>query len=89
MDKITKLIKELGLDDHIPYEIQQDEILLGIFKKGLETIMEGEMGIHLGYPKNNRSSKALLNKDNNKRNGYRYRPLDTSAGRINDLKEML
>ncbi len=86
MDKITKLIKELGLDDHIPYEIQQDEILLGIFKKGLETIMEGEMDIHLGYPKNDRSGKALLNKDNNKRNGYRYRPLDTSAGRINDLK---
>ncbi len=89
MDKITKLIKELGLDDHIPYEIQQDEILLGIFKKGLEVIMEGEMDIHLGYPKNDRLGKAVVaskDRNNNKRNGYRHRPLDTSAGRINDLK---
>ncbi len=82
MDKIDKLIKELGLDRHIPYEIQQDEMLLNIFKKGLETIMEGEMDIHLGYPKGER----ILKKTTNKRNGYRQRPLDTSAGRINDLK---
>ena len=82
MDKIDKLIKELGLDRHIPYEIQQDEMLLGIFKKGLETLLEAEMDIQLGYPKGARAIK----KTTNKRNGYRERPLDTSAGRINDLK---
>lgn len=81
-NKIDKLIEELGLDKHIPYEIQQDEFLLSIFKKGLETLMEGEMSIHLGYDKNDRDSK----KSANKRNGYRERPLDTSAGRISDLK---
>jgi len=82
MDKIDKLIKELGLDRHIPYEIQQDEMLLSIFKKGLETLMEGEMDIQLGYPKGDRGAKMT----GNKRNGHRERPLDTSAGRINDLR---
>jgi putative transposase len=82
MDKIDKFIKELGLDRHIPYEIQQDEMLLNIFKKGLETLMEGEMDIQLGYPKGDRGAKMT----GNKRNGHRERPLDTSAGRINDLK---
>jgi putative transposase len=82
MDKIDKLIKDLGLDKHIPYEIQQDEMMLKIFKKGLETLLEGEMDIELGYPKGERALKMTANK----RNGYRERPLDTSAGRINDLK---
>jgi putative transposase len=82
MDKIDNLIKELGLDRHIPYEIQQDEMLLGIFKKGLETLMEGEMDIQLGYSKGERGAKKV----SNKRNGYRERPLDTSAGRIDSLK---
>lgn len=82
MDKIDKIIKDLGLDDHIPYEIQQDEILLGIFKKGLETILEGEMTLKLGYDKNS----VILKQTENKRNGHRYRKLDTSAGRIEDLK---
>lgn len=81
MDKIDKLIDELGLDKHIPYEIQQDEIMLKIFKKGLETLLEGEMDVHLGYPKNNREVKQT----ENKRNGYYNRSLDTSAGRIPDL----
>jgi len=82
MDKIDKIIKDLGLDDHIPYEIQQDEIMLGIFKKGLETILEGEMTLKLGYDKNS----AILKQTDNKRNGHRYRKLDTSAGRIEELK---
>ncbi len=30
MDKIEKLMEELGLDKCIPYEIKQDEFLLGI-----------------------------------------------------------
>ena len=74
MDKIDKIIKDLGLDDHIPYEIQQDEIMLGIFKKGLETILEGEMTLKLGYDKNS----LILKQTENKRNGHRYRKLDTS-----------
>jgi len=82
MDKIDRIIEELGLDKHIPYEIQQDEMMLKIFKKGLETLLEGEMEIHLGYEKNDRKKKLL----DNKRNGHRERPLDTSAGRIDDLK---
>lgn len=82
MDKIDKLIKELGLEKYIPYEIQQDEMMLKVFKKGLEALLEGEMDIQLGYPKGERA----LKKTSNKRNGYRERPLDTSAGRINDLK---
>jgi putative transposase len=82
MDKIDQIIEELGLDKHIPYEIQQDEILLGIFKKGLETLLEGEVSLHLGYNKHDRNGKST----SNKRNGYRERPLDTSAGRIEDLK---
>ena len=82
MDKIDTIIKDLGLDDHIPYEIQQDEIMLGIFKKGLETILEGEMSLKLGYNKNNR----ILKQTENKRNGHRHRKLDTSAGRIESLK---
>ncbi len=81
-DKMDELIEELGLDKHIPYEIQQDEFLLNIFKKGLETLMKGEMSLHLGYDKDNREAK----KTDNKRNGYRERPLDTTAGRIEDLK---
>lgn len=82
MDKIDNLIKELGLDRHIPYEIQQDEILLGIFKKGLETLLAGEMDLHLGYAKNDRNQKQ----EANKRNGYYHRSLDTSAGRIDNLE---
>lgn len=81
MNKIDKLIKDLGLDRHIPYEIQQDEIMLGIFKKGLETLLEGEMDLHLGYNKGNRAQKRTKNK----RNGHYQRKLDTSAGRIEDL----
>jgi transposase-like protein len=79
---IDKLIEELGLDKHIPYEIQQDEFMLSVFKKGLETLMKGEMTLKLGYDKNNRPAKVT----DNKRNGFRERPLDTSAGRIPDLK---
>lgn len=85
MDKIDKLIEELGMDKHIPYEIQQNEFLLSIFKKGLETLMEGEMDQHLGYEKNDRNLKTLKTK-NNKRNGHRERPMDTSAGKVEDLK---
>lgn len=81
MDKIEKLMEELGLDKCIPYEIQQDEFLLGIFKKGLETLLDGEMDIHLGYPKNMR----VLKRTNDKRNGYYQRSMDTSAGRIEEL----
>lgn len=82
MDKIDNLINELGLDKHIPYEIQQDEILLGIFKKGLETLLAGEMDLHLGYSNNDRNRKA----GDNKRNGHYNRSLDTSAGRIENLE---
>ena len=82
MDKIDNLISELGLDKHIPYEIQQDEILLGIFKKGLETLLAGEMDLHLGYSKNDRLAKNIPNK----RNGSYERSLDTSAGRIENLE---
>lgn len=57
-------------------------MMLNVFKKGLEAIMEGEMDIQLGYPKGERAAKMT----SNKRNGHRERPLDTSAGRINDLK---
>jgi len=81
-DKMDELIEELGLDKHIPYEIQQDEFMLSVFKKGLETIMKGEQELKLGYEHSNRLEKNV----NNKRNGYRERPLDTSAGRIPDLK---
>jgi len=81
-NEIDKLINELGLDKHIPFEIQQDEFMLGVFKKGLETLMRGEMTLRLGYDNNNRPAKAT----DNKRNGFRERPLDTSAGRIPDLK---
>ncbi|KCZ71277.1 transposase [Candidatus Methanoperedens nitroreducens] len=81
MDKIDKLIQDLGLDKHIPYEIQQDEIMLGIFKKGLESIMQGELAIKLGYGNGDRTAKNTANK----RNGSYSRKLDTSAGRIEDL----
>ena len=66
-NEIDKLVSELGLDKHIPYEIQQDEFMLGVFKKGLETLMQGEMMLKLGYGKNHRQAKAT----SNKRNGFR------------------
>lgn len=81
-DKLDELISDLGLDKHIPYEIQQDEFMLGVFKKGLETLMKGELELKLGYEHSDREGKRT----SNKRNGYRERPLDTSAGRIPDLK---
>jgi len=81
-NNIDKLIEELGLDKHIPYEIQQDEFMLSVFKKGLETLLRNEMTLQIGYDNNNRRAK----KTDNKRNGFRERPLDTSAGRIPDLK---
>jgi transposase-like protein len=83
MDKIDKLIEELGMDKHIPNEIQQNEFLLSIFKKGPETLMEGEMDQHLGYEKNDRNLKTLK-RENNKRNGHRERPMNTSAGKAGD-----
>jgi putative transposase len=82
MDKIDKLINDLGLDKHIPYEIQQNVIMLGIFKKGLETIMQGEIAGKLGYENGNRFEKFT----SNKRNGSYQRKLDTSAGRIDNLE---
>jgi transposase-like protein len=81
-DKMDELISDLGLDKHIPYEIQQDEFMLNVFKKGLETLMKGELELRLGYGHSDREAK----KGKNKRNGYRERPIDTSAGRIPDLK---
>lgn len=56
--------------------------MLNVFKKGLETLMKGELAAKLGYEHGDRDFKDT----DNKRNGHRLRPIDTSAGRIHDLK---
>ena len=54
-----------------------DEFFSSLYKRGVETILEGELEVHLGYKKN----EARPNKDNS-RNGYINKKLKSQHGEI-------
>lgn len=54
-----------------------DEFFSSLYKRGVETILEGELEVHLGYKKN----EARPNKDNS-RNGYINKKLKSEHGEI-------
>jgi transposase-like protein len=55
---------------------EMESFLKKIYKRGIESMLEGEMEAHLGYPKHQ------LSKDDNARNGHRNRTLKTEYGEL-------
>lgn len=67
-----ELIKELKTQSDV------EELIGGIYKELIQTMLEGEMDNHLGYAKNERNKKET----SNHRNGKSSKTIKTSSGSI-------
>lgn len=57
-----------------------NSFLKSLYSKGLESILEGELDAHLGYPKHDKN-----NEEKNSRNGYSSKTIKSEYG-LSDLR---
>lgn len=75
MKKQTELTEDFG--QHFKSVEEMESFLKKIYKRGIESMLEGELESHLGYSKHSKSKEG-----SNARNGHRPRTLKTEYGAL-------